>query len=174
MAEKKGRPTPKRSEVRASKKKPLVAPKGREAQRAQRRSDASVRATARAALKTGDERNYPPVAAGPERALVRDVIDSRRSFAWVAIPGYVVGLVLSFVPSRATRGAASVLFLLLVGVFVADTYLAGREVRRALTRRFPDGTKEPLKRLGRYGMVRNTQFRRSRLPPPRVSRGDAV
>ena len=174
MAEKKGRPTPKRSEARAATKKPLVAPKGREAQRAARRADASARAAAREALKSGDERSYPPVAAGPERALVRDVVDSRRSFAWLAIPGYVLGLVLSFVPTPATRGAASILFLLLVGVFVGDTFLARRDVRRALAERFPDGTKEPVNRLGRYGMVRNTQFRRSRLPPPRVNRGEPV
>jgi hypothetical protein len=168
VAEKKGRPTPKRSEVLATKKKPLVAPKGREAQRASRKDDAARRAAMREAMKTGDLRSLPPLLASPERVLVRDVVDSRRSLALLAVPGWIVGMAMNIVPIPAVRAAATIVLLLLVAVVVGDTLVIGRKVRAALAERFPGGTKEPAKRLARYGMVRNTQFRRRRLPPPRV------
>ena len=176
----KGRPTPKRAAVEAARKKPLVAAKGtgkaasKDARRAARGAAAATRAEMRTALKTGDERHYPPMAAGPERALVRDVIDARRSFGWLAIPGWGLGLVLSVVPTAATRIAASIVFPLLIGIIATDTVIAARAVGRALDRRWPDGTDTKRGTLRMYGIVRNTQFRRQRLPKPRVERGATI
>lgn len=174
----KGRPTPKRSEAQAARKKPLVAPKGKaaskEAARARRTEAASTRAQMREALKTGDERHYPPMAAGPERALVRDVIDARRSFGWLAIPGWFAGVVLTLIPNVATRTAASIVFPLIIGIIVTDSVVAARSVGRALDRRWPDGTEAKRGTLRMYAIVRNTQFRRQRLPKPRVERGASI
>jgi hypothetical protein len=185
----KGRPTPKRSAAQAARKKPLVAakaPRGRaaaggkagkevarEAARARRTEAADARARMREAMKTGDERNYPPMAAGPERAVVRDVIDRRRSFGWLAIPGWFVGVVLTLVPTPATRAAGSLLFPLVIGIIIADSVIAARSVGKALDARWPDGTEVRRRSLLGYGIVRNTQFRRQRMPRPRVERGSA-
>jgi hypothetical protein len=168
----KGRPTPKRSEAQKARKQPLVTPKGGASRSGRSKSDnAALRATMREAMRTGDERNYPPIAAGPERALVRDVIDARQGFGWLAIPGWVVGVTLTLVPVQAARAAGSLLFPVVIVVIVVDAFVAARAVRRALAERWPEGTQAPRKSLVWYGIARNTQFRRSRLPRPRVGPG---
>lgn len=168
MPETKGRPTPKRAEQRAARRKPVVGGKKRAV------SNSSVRAGWREAMRTGDERNYPPMAAGPERALIRDVVDDRRSFGWLALPGWLVAVALTLVPSLAVRAVGSVLFPLLIGVIVADGWLAARTVRKALDARWPEGTPVRRRTLVWYGIARNTQFRRQRLPKPRTWHGRPV
>lgn len=173
MSEPKGRPTPKRSEVRAARRKPVVAarPAGKTAKGS---SASSARGQWRAAMRAGDERNYPPVAAGPERALVRDTVDDRRSFGWLALPGWLVAVVLSLVPVPAVRAVGAIVFPLLIGVIVADGFQAARAVRRALDERWPEGTQASRRTLVWYGIARNTQFRRQRLPRPRTWHGSPV
>ncbi len=165
MAQPKGRPTPKRSEARAARRTNAVVP-------AKGRSSSSPK-SARQALKEGDERNYPSIARGPERALVRDVVDARRSFGWLAMPGWAFGAALSLIPTVPTRAAASIVFPVLIGVVVADSIGAARAVRRAVAERYPNGTENPVKSLVWYGVARNTQFRRRRLPRPRVRPGES-
>jgi hypothetical protein len=165
----KGRPTPKRSEREAARRKPLVQPRGRDAARASRSSAADERRLQREAMRNGDERNYPTVAAGPERAAVRDAVDARRPFWLLALPVWAIGFVLSItsVPLLRTIGSATFPFVMLL--LVVDVVASRRAVRRALDERFPDGTREPRNTLLWYGTARNMQFRRSRLPRPRVS-----
>jgi hypothetical protein len=175
MAQPKGRPTPKRSEVRQARRKPLVEPRGKGARPARSGgSNSAVRASMREAMRTGDERNYPPMAAGPERALVRDVVDGRRSFGWLAIPGWLLGVTLTLIPLAVTRAVTSVVFPLVVAVIVLDSLAARRAITAALDERWPDGTAVRRRSLIWYGVARNTQFRRQRLPRPKVWRGVPV
>ena len=166
MSQPKGRPTPKRSEARAARHKPVVQAKGG--------GPRTNLKSARQALKEGDERNYPAIARGPERALVRDVIDGRRSFGWLALPGWFLGAALSLIPTAPTRAAGGSVFPLLIGLVVSDSVNAARAVKKALAERFPDGTEAPRKSLVWYGIARNTQFRRRRLPRPRVAPGSGA
>jgi hypothetical protein len=168
LAQPKGRPTPKRSDARAARRKPVVAARGT------KQSNTALRASMREAMRTGDERNYPPIAAGPERALVRDAVDDRRSFGWLAIPGWLVAVVLTLVPAAAVRAVGSLVFPLLIGVIVADALAARRAVGRALDERWPDGTQASRRSLLWYGTARNMQFRRQRLPRPRTWHGEPV
>lgn len=170
----KGRPTPKRSEARAARKKPLVTPRGKTAAKTDRAERAELRRKMREAMRTGDERYYPPMAAGPERALVRDVVDARKSFGWFAIPGWLAGVLLTMIPTPVTQVGGTLVLFSIVIVLVADLWLTGRAVRRALDRRWPEGTETSRKSLVWYGIARNTQFRRQRLPRPRVERGQEV
>ncbi|HEX8004433.1 MAG TPA: DUF3043 domain-containing protein [Mycobacteriales bacterium] len=165
----KGRPTPKRSEREAQRRKPLVQPRGRDALRAERSASAETRRRQRDAMRNGDERNYPAIAAGPERALVRDVVDARRSFWPFAFPVWAVGSVMSMLNAPVARAFGMVTLPVVVGLLVADPWVARRAVRRALREAFPNGTREPEKTLLWYGTARTMQFRRSRLPRPRVS-----
>ena len=175
----KGKPTPKRSDAQKARKKPVVTPRGTgkgkssSAKRPAKAERIEARKRMREAMRTGDERYYPPIAAGPERALVRDVVDARRSFGWLAIPGWFLGLLLTLVPAPVTQVAGSLMFPLVVFVLIGDSVGAARAVRKALEERWPDGTKQPRKSLVWYGIARNTQFRRQRLPRPRVERGGA-
>ena len=172
----KGRPTPKRSEAQGKRRTAVgPAPTNRkEAAKKMRAESAARRAEMRVALRTGDERNYPPMAAGPERALVRDAIDARRSIAWLALPGWALGLALAFIPSDATKSLSNAVFGLLIGLVIADSFNASRAVGKALKQRFPNGTKERRGTLIRYAIAHNTAMRRMRTPRPRVQPGDPL
>jgi hypothetical protein len=174
MAEPKGRPTPKRSEARQARRTPLVQPRGKAASRSGRPSNAALRTSMREAMKTGDERHYPAIAAGPERAAVRDAVDGRRSFGWLAIPGWAGGVLLTVIPLAATRAVGSLVSPLVIAVIVLDALAAARAVRAALDERWPDGTDARRRSLVWYGVARNVQFRRWRLPRPKVWRGAPV
>jgi hypothetical protein len=172
----KGRPTPKRSEAQKARKQPLVTPKGggkagKAGRDAARSAGAARRAEMREAMRTGDEANYPPMHAGPERRLVRDVVDARNSYGWLALPLYAVGLAVSLIPSDVTRTIGSFVLPFVLFLIIADSIAVRRAVREALDAKFPKGTKEPRKALLWYGVARNASFRRRRLPRPKVERG---
>lgn len=167
----KGRPTPKRSEREAARRKPLVQPRTRDAMKASRSAAADERRRQREAMRTGDERHYPPIAAGPERAMVRDVIDGRRPWWLLALPVWAIGAVLSITASPVARAFGTATLPIVVGLLLGDLIAARRAVRKALRERYPDGTREAEKALVWYGTSRNMQFRRSRLPRPRVEPG---
>lgn len=167
----KGRPTPKRSERVKARRKPVVAPSSREAVKAQRSAAAEKRRLQKEAMRTGDERNYPPIAAGPERAAVRDLVDARRPYWQMALPLYALGLGLSLAPSNAAKAIGTLTLPFVFAMLLVDLVGTRRAVRKGLEERFPNGTREPVRSLVWYGVARNMQFRRSRLPRPRTSPG---
>ena len=169
----KGRPTPKRSEATKGRRQPLVTPRTKGRSKSDRAERAELRRAMREAMRNGDERYLPPIARGPERALVRDVVDSRRSYAWLSIPGWMVGLVLSSIKFPVTQVAGSVVLTLVVGILIADSVATGKVVRRALRERWPGGTEGSTKGLTYYAVARNMQPRRWRRPPAKVARGEA-
>ena len=170
----KGKPTPKRSEAVKARRKPVVTPVGGGATAKTKEERRELRRKAREAMRSGDERYLPAIAAGPERALVRDVVDARRSFGRLAIPVWFAGLLLTIVPVPPVQLVGTLMFPLVVLVLVGDSLSAGRAVGRALDERWPYGTKQRRKSLIWYGVARNTQFRRQRLPKPRVERGGEI
>lgn len=167
----KGRPTPKRSEREKARRKPVVAPSSREALKAERSAAAEKRRAQKQAMRDGDARNYPPIAAGPERAAVRDIVDARRPYWQLALPLYALGLLLSLAPSESAKAVGTLTLPLVFAMLMVDLVGTRRAVRRGLAERFPNGTKEPVKALMWYGVARNMQFRRSRLPRPRTEPG---
>lgn len=164
----KGKPTPKRSEAEKARRKPIVAPRGRSSSKEDR---AELRRKMRDAMRGGDERYLPPIAAGPERALVRDVVDARRSFAWWSLPGWAIGLVLGGIKTPATQAAGSLALVFVVFLLIADSLAVSRAVRKKIAERFPGTT---MRGLTYYAVARNMQPRRWRRPPPRVVRGAEV
>ncbi|HEX6755738.1 MAG TPA: DUF3043 domain-containing protein, partial [Mycobacteriales bacterium] len=93
----KGRPTPRRREAQRRRTGPVAPPPKtrREAYKRMREQSAERRAGMREGMRTGDERFLLPRDQGPERRLVRDVVDSRRNagslFLFVAVI-YFAGL----------------------------------------------------------------------------------
>jgi len=174
----KGRPTPKRSDAQ-TKRRAAAAPaptNRKEAARLQREAAKAARERHRQALATGDEKNYPPLHAGKERALVRDVVDSRRSIAWVGMWAFVtMFLVLLMFPTNvAVAVGVQTGFLLLAAAVIWDTLAVRRRVKQLLATQFPNGTKEPTRALVLYGISRNNQRPARRKPRPRVKVGDPV
>ena len=166
----KGRPTPKRSDARGRKPRPPTkAPMSRrEAYRYKKDELRITRAAQKSALRAGDERQLPAYARGPEKLVVRDAVDSRRSYGWLAFPGFIINLVSFLIPNIAVRSMLASIGFVCFFFVVTDTVAVVRRIRKGLREHFPGGTTEKSGMLIRYGIARNTQLRRRRLPPPRV------
>ncbi|MFE9421906.1 DUF3043 domain-containing protein [Kitasatospora sp. NPDC006697] len=167
---KKGRPTPKRSEAEASRRTRVTVPKDRkEAAKQSRERLRAEREKQREALLNGDERALPARDKGPVRKFARDYMDSRWSVAEFFLPFAVVILVLSVLRVGTLQLLSTLLFLIFLILVVVDFVRLGLGLRRALNNRFPN---ENSRGAVMYGLMRNLQLRRLRLPKPQVKRGE--
>jgi Protein of unknown function (DUF3043) len=166
----KGRPTPKRSDARKTRRGP--APTNRkEAAAAQRERNRAQRRTTRQALVTGDERNLPPRDAGPERRLARDVVDSRFTLGQVLFLLIFADFVLSLVHVQTINFIADVAALLSLTAMTVDGARNGRRAKLAVIEKF--GMDEA-RGISSYAFMRSLLPRRFRRPPPKVKRGEPV
>jgi Protein of unknown function (DUF3043) len=109
----------------------------------------------------------------PEKALLRDYIDSRRSVGEFLLPSLVVILAGSFLGARypgVTAYATFVMYLFIAYVLFDSLVLMWRGYKRILDERLPGTSTRGLRM---YGMNRCIQIRRFRMPPPRIKRGEA-
>ncbi|MEY9858431.1 Flp pilus assembly protein TadB [Catenulispora sp. GAS73] len=151
----KGRPTPTRREAELARKQRLSGissdPKKAKRQARQRDFDAAT------------ERQH----GGPVKAFARDYVDSRFRIAEFFIIFAVLLFVVASVPSVALLSV--VLWLVMLVAIVFDSVLLVRGVKKEAHKRFPDAD---LGRLGWYSLMRSMQFRKWRLPKPRLKRGE--
>ena len=173
----KGRPTPKRSEGQRRRTGPVAPPPQTRKEAAQRAREAAAvsRTRSKQGVARGEERYLAPRDAGPVRAAVRDVVDSRRNVGVLLLPLAVV-LVVAQVTSGAT-GNRRILDLALTLWLAGLVLLAVDLVLTAVAIRRVAADLAPGKRAGRhigYGLLRSTVIRRFRLPPARVSPGRAA
>lgn len=169
-----GRQTPKRA-VAERRRVPEPAPANRrEAYRRARDRQRAERAEAQAGMRAGDERYLLARDRGPERALVRDVVDSRRTVGtWFFGGALIVLLGGSSAMPPVVRLASNLLWATLAIGVVLDSVLISRKVGRLVRERFPR-TEQKLGSLYLYAVMRAISFRRMRVPKPRVKIGDAV
>lgn len=168
----KGRPTPKRRDAQRSRQLRAKPPANRrEAARLDRERRRLDRESNRKGLLAGDEKALPARDRGPVRRFARDFVDSRRSageyFLYIAF--LIVGL--SLVRVDAVRAVGTLLMIALVGVIVVDSWWLAHRLRRLLPEKFP---KEDTSGVVTYAVLRSTQLRRLRLPPPQVQRGQRL
>jgi hypothetical protein len=166
----KGRPTPKRSEAQGRRQGPPPPPPTtrKEAYRRMRETQAGGRGAARAGAARGDESYLPARDRGPERRLVRNVVDSRRNVGSIFMVIAVLLLASYAVPSTAVR---SYMFAAWFGFFVLvviDSFVLARKIRKAVTERFPD-TRVKMRGLTWYGISRSTMIRRWRFPKAEIA-----
>ena len=167
-----GKVTPKR---KAGGRRPAEPPPAnrREALRRMRQKQRESRAEARAGMMAGKEEFLFPRDKGPDRALVRDVVDSRRNVASYFLLGALVVLIGSSQAMPAVvRFTADILWAVLAVAVILDSILLARKVTRRLRERFPKETS----RRGTifYAIMRSLSFRRMRMPAPRVKIGEAI
>ncbi|MGE5827693.1 MAG: DUF3043 domain-containing protein [Micromonosporaceae bacterium] len=166
----KGKATPKRKEAnrRTAEKPPANR---REALRRMRQKDRESRAERRAGMMAGDEKYMLPRDRGPERGLIRDIVDSRRNVATYFLAAALVVIVgSSAAMPPAVRFAANVFWVIIAVGVVVDSFLLARIIKRVLRERFPKSTA----RMGgnyMYGIMRTLSFRRLRIPAPRLRVG---
>jgi DUF3043 family protein len=131
------------------------------------------RVEAAAGMKEGDERYLLPRDRGPERALVRSIVDSRRTVGTWFFGGALIVLVGSSVRIQAIQLASNVLWALLAIGVVVDSVLISRKVKKLVNERYPKSAQR-IGSLQIYGVMRALTFRRMRVPKPQVELGAAV
>jgi len=169
---KKEKATPKRTVAQRRRAEPPPSNR-REALKRSREKGREDRRESYEGMKAGDERYLLPRDKGPERALVRDLVDSRRNAGTWFFGGAFILLALSMVRDYRAVMAANLIWYLLALAVVVDTVLISRKVKKMITERFPK-TNEKLRSLYFYAFTRSIMFRRLRMPRPRVKVGEAI
>ena len=162
----KGRPTPKRSQAQGVRRARPTEPPPRTRKEAAARAREQAKASRE---RVRDGRDMLPRDAGPVRALVRDVVDARRSIGVLMLPLALVLVLAQVSGNRRVLDLALLVWLAGVLALFADLVVTTLVLRRRLREEFPEVTK----RRGHiaYGLLRTTVFRRWRIPAPRVSPG---
>jgi hypothetical protein len=169
-----GKTTPKRPD--GTRRLAGAAPADRkEAAKRLREKQRQEREERRAGMLAGDEKHLMPRDKGGERALIRDIVDSRRTigtwFFGMTFIVMIIGFQRSLNPSLYL--VANLLFLLFALATVADSYLITRKVRALVNERFPNSTQR-MRSLYIYAIMRGISFRFIRNPKPRVKPGTKI
>ncbi|WP_229073833.1 DUF3043 domain-containing protein [Actinoplanes sp. DH11] len=150
------------------------APENRkEAYKQMRERQRAERAEANEGMRNGDERYLLARDRGPERALVRDIVDSRRTVGSWFIAGAVVVLIGSSVPNRAIQNLSTLIWAGLALAVLVDSILIARKIKKLVRERFPQTTQR-MGSLYLYGIMRGLTFRRMRIPKSKVEYGDKI
>lgn len=174
---KKGRATPTRKEREAAARKPLVGssvPLTKEQKKARREQLAAERAVRREGLMNGEEKYLGYRDKGPQKRLVRDIVDSRFTVGELLIPVLLVSLVITSIPvgdAAAQLGLQATVLLVmwsLIFGLVIDGYVLGRLATKAVEEKFGKGKAERGIRM--YAAMRAVNMRSLRLPKPQVGR----
>ena len=165
----KGRPTPKRSEKVTRRGRPVPPPPQtrKEAAKRQKEQAAASRKLVREGAMRGDERYMAKRDAGPVRALVRDVVDSRRNVGVILLPLALVLVVANLSGNPQLQYLGLLLWLGAILAMLMDIVVLSVLIRRRVREQFPE--EGALFGHVAYGLLRSTVIRRFRLPAPRVS-----
>ncbi|MEV0902624.1 DUF3043 domain-containing protein [Actinoplanes sp. NPDC049802] len=164
--------TPKRAATGRRVQDPAPANR-KEAYKQLRDRQRAERAEAAEGMRNGDERYLLARDRGPERSLVRDLVDSRRTVGSFFIGGAVVVLIGASIANPVVQLASNLLWAgLALAVFVDSVFIA-RRIKKQIRARFPQTTQK-LGGLYFYGIMRGLTFRRMRVPKPKVEIGAKV
>lgn len=175
-----GRSTPKRPSAHL--RRPGAAPADRrsrkdltkEERQALREERRQRRREATEGMRRGDERFLTARDRGPERALARDVVDSRRTVGTYFFGGALIVLLGSSAAMPAeVRLVANLFWAVLAVAVLLDVTLLCRRVKRLVRERFP-ASQERMGSLYLYVAMRSITFRKLRIPLPRVKFGGSV
>jgi hypothetical protein len=170
--QKKGRPTPTRREAEAANKARAKTPRTRKERAAARRSTRTESTSRmREAMRTGDDRYLPARDRGPVRRFIRDYVDSGFSVLELMLPIMVVLLAFGYVGSTAMATFANAALPALLLVVLADGLRLRWKLKRELTRRFPDQSRQG---TTSYAVMRALQVRLLRQPKPQVKVGQRL
>lgn len=166
----KNRPTPKRKDQEAARRRPLVETDRKAAKAADKERVREARAAQRAAAERGEDHALPMRDRGPEKRYIRDKVDTRLSIGEIALPLMLVAMIAWFIPVRMVQTVGLSLVWLVVLAGLTDAFLMWRRIKKGLLAKF--GT---VPRGGAaYAIMRAMQIRRGRFPRPAVKRGQQV
>jgi hypothetical protein len=174
-----GRATPKRPNAHVRRPGTTPAPRARkdmtkEERREEREERRARRREITEGMRRGDDRYLSGRDKGPEKALARDVVDSRRTVGtWFFAGALIVLLGSSAAMPAQVRLFANLLWALLAVAVILDAWLLSRKTRRLVRERFPDSDVR-MRSLYFYVVMRSITFRKLRIPHPRIKFGDPV
>lgn len=165
----KNRPTPKRKDQEAARKRPLVESDRKAAKRRARDERRAAAQTQHRAMLTGDERHLPPRDRGPVKRFIRDYVDARWSIGEFLLPIMLIMLIASFFGGNQPWVLSISLMLYVLVIFaVGDSILTWRKIKTILREKHDDSE---LRGGGSYTFMRSFQLRRWRMPRAQVQRG---
>jgi hypothetical protein len=125
-----------------------------------------------AAMRRGEEWALPAKERGPLRALARDYLDSRRLVLSEYVLFFIFGLLIIMLFTHATTNTSLVLYIEIgvVGLVGLESAFHASRVSRLARQRLP-GTNA--RGMTWYIAKRSIRLRSTRIPPPRVGRGEA-
>lgn len=169
-----GQKTPKRTSTDRRRATEPPPANRREAYKRQRERGREERKEAAEGMRRGDERFLLARDRGPERALTRDIVDSRRTIGTYFFVGALIVIIGSWrtMPPEV-QVASNALWVLLAIAVVIDSMLIARKVKRLVRERFPK-TAQRMGSLYFYGIMRGMTFRGMRVPKPRVTIGAKI
>ena len=135
------------------------------------------KADVRAGRAVPEQPVMPKRDAGPERAFIRNLIDSRRSIASF-FPLFAVVLLILYFTGMQQRNVQvynvfTYIWLIVFVLIIIESLVLARRVRRRIREKFPK-TKERTGSLIFYGVMRALMFRKGRYPKPEVKIEDKV
>lgn len=139
-----------------------------------RRAAAAERRTERLRVSEGQDRGDPmfdkyhmPRDKGPERLLVRDIVDARRNIGQYF---FLIAIIIMLASSPSfpplVQQASLIGWVLILVAFAIDSVLLCRKVLRLVNKRFPKHSQSK-PGLCWYAISRSIMFRRLRMPRPR-------
>jgi hypothetical protein len=165
----KGQATPSRKEREAANKRPLVGEKTKEGRKLSREQVTAERKAAREGMMRGEEKYLPIRDRGPQKKMVRDIIDARFSLGEMILPAMFIFLIATTINVYTVQLASLITMWILFAAVVADALIVGRRVERELSAKFGHGKLE--RGLRWYAAMRSLQMRPMRMPKPQVKRG---
>lgn len=170
----KGRETPRRGPAQRRRAAQTPPADAREAARQRRERLRAQRLESSEGMRRGDERYLLPRDRGEERALVRDIVDARRTAGTWFFGGALIVVIGSSaaMPPEVQLGA-NLLWATLALAVITDSILIARRIKRLVLQRYPK-TQQRMRSLYFYGIMRGLTFRRMRIPRPRVRIGQQV
>jgi hypothetical protein len=165
----KGKATPSRKEREAANRKTIMSDRSPEARKAEKAKLAAERARVRAGMNAGEEKYLSSRDRGPQRRMVRDIVDSRFTIGEAMVPLMVVVLLLSTYKSTELQLILSLVMWALMMAIAIDAFIIGKNAQKKVAEKF--GADKVEKGLRWYAAVRSTQLRAMRLPKPQVGRG---
>ncbi|MGB5951872.1 MAG: DUF3043 domain-containing protein [Ornithinimicrobium sp.] len=170
----KGRPTPKRRDSEAARRRPLVVDTrslSKDARREEKRKRQIGRARAREGMLQGDQKYLALRDRGPQRRYLRDAVDRRWNIGEILLPTMLLILAASLV---RVSGVQLMMFAAAYGLIIfglVDAVLLWRRTKVAYIDEFQT---EPPRGSASYVVLRSFQMRRSRVPRAQVGRGDPL
>ena len=165
----KGRPTPKRKEREAANIKPIVGNRSKEAVAAARARQAKQRKQQRAAMLAGDERYLLGRDRGPQRKIVREVLDNRFTFIEGLLLIMIVFLLFSNMTSVENQSIITFIMFGVLGICCLEVTWLNSVARKRIREKM--GTDVVIQKgTWFYILMRGMQPRPLRIPKPNKRR----